>query len=347
MTKNLKKYILFGMLSLVTFLGLVFNPASLVHAEDVKFSVTPIYPSNQIDSAAGYYKLKVTPGMEEQVQLAIQNTDNKKIRLKVTPNAAITNANGSIDYSNSTKKPDRTLQYPLNKLFSGAQTVTVDANSKKVVSFSLKAPQETFSGQILGGFYVVQLDKQTSTPSQNDKAVGLTNQISYVTGIQLISSETMPAPELKLNQVRAGLRNGHTALLANLQNIEANTIGEIKVKTEVRRADQKKILFKSSNSGMSMAPNSNFDYAIGLQDQAIQAGKYHLDMTVDSNKGKWHFSKDFTITAKDAKYYNSKAVGQTNPNWLLYSLIALLILIIIGLIILLFRRRNKDNSTNN
>lgn len=337
-----KKY--FGWLAAsLIMLGLaVTMQQQTVQAEKVTYSVAPIYPENQTNSDLGYYDLKVTPGLKQEVGLAIQNDGAEPITVDVTPNTAITNDNGLIDYSQNKVDYDNTLKYPFDELMSGVQRVTVPAKGSQNVMFTLTSPTEKFTGEILGGFYITQVNKSKVDQSlQHSKGASLTNQYSYVLGVKLHQTDETVKPRLRLNDVKAGLHNDHTAILANLQNIRANSVGEMSVKSEIRKVGQKKILYHNSRKDLQMAPNSNFDYAIDLNNTPIKAGRYNIKLKVKSNKGSWILTKDFTITAKEANKYNPKAVELPQTNWWLYGLIGFLILLILILIWLLLRRKRQ------
>ncbi|USF97090.1 DUF916 and DUF3324 domain-containing protein [Latilactobacillus sakei] len=317
----------------------------VVHAEKVTYSVAPIYPENQTDKNLGYYDLRVKPGQKEEVSVVVQNTGKKDLEVDVAPNTAITNQNGVINYSQSDPKYDKTLKYPFTKLMSPAQRLKVPAESSRTATFTLNAPKATFEGTILGGFYVSQVKQdQVEQALDHKKGTSLTNRYSYILGVKLTQSDQALKPHLRLNRIKPGLLNGHTAILSNIQNTQANSVGEMQVDAKIRRAGQRKVLYHSKQTDLQMAPNSNFDYGIDLKNQPLKAGRYNIKIKVNSNKGQWLLSKDFEITQKEARKYNGKAVELPQSNWWLYVIIGVMVLLILFLLFLLWRKNKQDKT---
>lgn len=318
-----------------------------VQAEKVTYSVTPVYPDNQTDTDLGYYDLKVAPGQKQELQVRVQNSGTQPIMVDVTPTTATTNENGLIDYTGTNTKRDSSLKYSFSDMMSGAQRVKVPANGEQTVTFNLTIPTEPFKGLVLGGFYVAQAPKsQVDQALERKGGATLTNQYSYILAAKLTESDEIVHPSLRLNRVQAGLLNSHTAILANIQNIKANSVGKMKVNGEIRKVGSKKVLYQSKRSDLEMAPNSNFNYGIDLNNQPLKAGKYNIKLSITSNKGRWLFSKNFEITRQDVAKYNDKAVElPENNNWWLYVIIGIMVVIILLLIILLWRKsRNAQNQ---
>jgi len=162
----------------------------------------------------------------------------------------------------------------------------------------------------------------------------------------VLRQEDQPAvkPNLRLQTVKPGLVNSHTAILANLQNTRAESLGEMDVKAEIRKVGQSKVLYQNHKTDLQMAPNSNFNYGIDLKNKPLKAGRYQLKMTIKGNKGSWVLTKEFTITRQQANKYNDKAVELPKTNWWPYIIIGLLAVIILFLIWLLWKRRKNDED---
>lgn len=120
------------------------------------------------------------------------------------------------------------------------------------------------------------------------------------------------------------------------------------------------MLYQSRTFDMQMAPNTNFSYPISLNGEAVDPGEYVLEMDVygDANpegefvvennnseektfEHKWQFSKEFTVTAKEAKQLNDSDVTVENSSkqWVYYAIGGLLLLIILLLVIILRNRK--------
>lgn len=343
--KQFKKLWLVGLsLLAIPLMMLVAQPNS-AYAEKVNYAVTPIYPANQTDPNLGYYDLKVKPGQKQTVSIAVQNSGSKAAQVDVTPTTATTNDSGLMNYQPSDAKKDSTLKYAFSDLMSGSQRVTIPANGSQTVTFTLQAPKATFAGKISGGFYVSEVADDSVTKSLSGKGATLTNRYAYVVGV-VLRQDGQPTvkPSLRLQTVKPGLVNAHTAIIANLQNTRAESLGEMDVKAEIRKVGQSKVLYQNHQQGLQMAPNSNFNYGINLKNKPLKAGRYQLKMTIKGNKGSWVLTKEFTITRQQANKYNDKAVELPKTNWWPYIIIGLLAVIILFLIWLLWKRRKNDKD---
>lgn len=57
-----------------------------------------------------------------------------------------------------------------------------------------------------------------------------------------------------------------------------------------------------------MAPNSNFNYGIDLQQTAIQPEEYTIQLIVEADDKTYEFERNFTITTEEAANLNESAV---------------------------------------
>ncbi|MDV2575667.1 DUF916 domain-containing protein [Lactiplantibacillus plantarum] len=100
-------------------------------ADDLNYTVQADLPDNQINQKVSYFDLKVTPGQTQNLTLTIKNSDSKEHRYTVSPNLAVTNNNGIIDYSQAKAKADDSLKFNIKTALSKSQVVTVPAKSSK------------------------------------------------------------------------------------------------------------------------------------------------------------------------------------------------------------------------
>lgn len=199
--------------------------------ESMAYSVKANIPENQINKTLTYFDLKMEPGQEQEISLTVSNSSDKEASISISPNIAMTNQNGVIDYSQFKPKLDSTLEIPLNSIISGKQDVTLAPNETKQIPFTIKMPEKAFEGIILGGFYI---SKETiNNSSKEEKDVQIKNNYSYVIGIQLRESLNEVTPELKLNKIKPALLNYRTAVTANLQNTEATLIKGLNVHAKI------------------------------------------------------------------------------------------------------------------
>ena len=68
-------------------------------------------------------------------------------------------------------------------------------------------------------------------------------------------------------------------------------------------------MYSIKKENLQFAPNSNVDFPIPLEGDKLKAGTYELTLDVVSDSGKWHFTKEFTVTAEKAKALNKQDVS--------------------------------------
>lgn len=312
------------------------------------FTMDAVQPENQIGDAS-YFNFKIAPDQSQELTLRVKNLENQAIKIRISPNPAVTNANGQIDYSDHDAKRDTTAKYVITELVSSPQDVALAANETKDVKFTLTAPKEAFSGTIMGGFYAEKRSDDSADSSSNEgQMLTVKNNYSLVLGVALTENPDQNiTPKLKLNAVRAGLSNEHTAVLANLQNIEPQAFGSMTVDAKIYKKGDDNVFKETKRDNQEMAPNSNYDFAIDWQKEQLEAGEYHLSLVATSGTQEWKFERDFSIAKLEAQAVNEKAVdtSKQSSNLWLYVIIGILVLIILFLFVyLLGRKKGKQEK---
>jgi len=331
---------------LMLIMGLVFSGLTLTaQADDLNYTVQAELPKNQINNKVSYFDLKVTAGQTQDLTIRIKNNDSKEHQYTVSPNLAITNDNGIIDYSQAKAKADSSLKFNVKSALSDKQTVTVPAKTTKKVTIKLTVPAKQFNGIALGGINVIQ-KTSTNQSSSSSSGMAINNQYAYVLGVQLRETDTISVkPEMKLHTVKAQQRNYRNYVTANLQNTQPVIMHGLKIKSYVTKAGSSKKLLTTEKENMSMAPNSNFDFALGDGSKQLKAGKYTLHLTATADQGKWQFTKNFTITDKEAQTLNDTSITQKSTNYFWWFVaLGVVIIALLGAIIwlLLKNRRRQD-----
>lgn len=306
------------LLVMTLFLGIQFAPQNVQAEGGIAYSVKATIPENQINKTLTYFDLKMEPNQKQELILTVTNSSNEEVTVLISPNVAITNQNGVIDYSQKTAKRDSSLKISLEDVISKEQEVVLLPNEIKDVIFTLQMPGNSFEGMILGGFYISQ--KEEGNEEKNtDKNVQIKNNFSYVIGIKLRQNLDDVNPDLKLNQIKPDLVNYRTVVTANLQNTEATIIRELDVEAKVTKKGDSSFLRETNKSNLSMAPNSNFNFPISWDNQPLDQGEYTLQLVAKSGENEWKFSQDFVIDSNDSNSLNKEAVDleKKEPNWTL------------------------------
>lgn len=313
----------------------------VVHAATgASFTVTPQLTHNKTGADTGYFNLKLAPGQQETLTVRITNLKNKAKTLRVTPTNAWTTSGGQLSYAPSQAHDDST-QYQFTKLLTNAkpQLVKLPANSATTISYQVTMPRAAVRGQILGGLRVLDT---ASYGGGKSGGMALVNRFAMVIAVQLQNDPAKLAPQLKLRTVRAGVQDNRAAVLATVQNTQPRLFNHLKIAVEITNRRSKQVVLTRTTSNMTMAPNSHFDYAT-YSNQALAAGEYTLTMTATAQQWRWHFTRDFSVTGKQAASVNKKTHAKTAKRqtpWLqiLIGVLTALVVFLLGLLVVMRRR---------
>ncbi len=312
----------------------------------INFGVEAEIPTNQIDKKQTYFDLKMAPGKTETIYVNVSNTTSNKITVEMAINSATTNDNGVIDYSETDKKPDKSLKYNLKNLVQCDKEISLEPKESKKVPIKVTMPTTAYDGIILGGISFQQKETEVSTKEEAEKDSSMVkNRYAYVIGLKLTETTTKVTPDMKLTGIQPGQYNYANYVKVNLQNPTATMITNLKIDGKVYKENSEKVLHETKKENLSMAPNSNFNYQIDWEDQAFQAGTYRLEMTATDGEHSWKWEEKFTIDQKDAQKYNDRAVGlEKDYTWLYVLLGAIGLLLLLLLVFLLGRRSSKKKA---
>nr|WP_315528824.1 DUF916 and DUF3324 domain-containing protein [Carnobacterium maltaromaticum] len=328
----------------VCLFGLQHMPMIGEAEETMAYSVKANIPENQINKTLTYFDLKMEPSQRQELTLTVSNSSDEKATILISPNVAMTNQNGVIDYSQLKGKIDSTMKNPLTSIISKAQEVTLEAKETKEVQFTVQMPEKEFDGVILGGFYISKKEDKSKTKDK-DKDVQIKNKYSYVIGLQLRENTNEVRPVMKLNEIKPALLNYRTAVTANLHNTEATIVKELDIDAKVMKKGSTKVLHETTKKGLSMAPNSNFDFPINWDNQSLDPGTYTLQLVAQSGEEKWAFEKEFKITSKDSTNLNKEAVEleKAEPNWMfiISVVVGVTLFLIVVVIFFIYRHQKK------
>ncbi|MGG0175574.1 DUF916 and DUF3324 domain-containing protein [Gottfriedia acidiceleris] len=328
-------------------LTLSFIPLSVKAENNIDFSVKAIIPTNQIDHLKSYFDLKMSPGQKQDLKIEVFNNSKKEETIQGNITFATTNDNGLIDYSESNSKDaDESLKYPLTSLINVPQKeVVIPPGKSKVVTFSITMPKDEYKGVILGAAHFKKKIEETEKSSKSE-SINIKNEYAYVVGIKLSENTKEVEPDLHLLDIKPKLVNYRTTIAPTIQNSESTIVKDMSIDAQIFKKGSNKVLYSSKKTEMSMAPNSNFDYAIDLNNNPIEPGTYRLKMKAIIGTQVWEWDELFTI-GKEATDLNNKAVEIKNNHYWYYIGGGLLLLVgIIGLIFFLKRKKEKEQSNN-
>ena len=338
----------FSLIKSCLFIGISFiilgmnNVKVYADSSESAYSVSANLPSFQNNKKLSYFDLLLKPSQKEQVSIHIKNNSQEKATYLVDVNNAVTNSNGVIDYGQKNVKKDVSADYVLNQLVSPeTQEVILQPGEAKDIPFQIKMPKQAFTGIILGGIHITKKD----TLSKKVSGTAIRNKYAYVIGMKLETNTNKVTPDLKLLAARPGLENSYTTIFANVQNPTPTIISKVSFDATITKKGSKKVLYKSKKENMSIAPNTNFNFPIGLTKEKITPGNYTV--TIDAKEGTtnktWHLTTDFEIQAKKAEKINKKAVLE-NKGVTYLPIIIVVGLLLIGIILVLSYKLLKQKK---
>lgn len=227
----------------------------------------------------------------------------------------------------------------------GANEITLKPNETKDWAATIQMPADKYDGIILGGLHFQEKKDEDAKKKSEEKDVQIKNEYAYVFGVKLTETPTVVKPELALNSIKPTTKNYRNVVEFNLQNTKATLVGGLSVDAKIYKKGNKEVLHESKRTNLSMAPNSNFDYSVDWENQALKPGKYQLHLVAKTADDTWEWTKDFTISSDDAKKANDTALGlEKDYTWLYIAGGILLLLLIITTTYFIGRRAAKKKQ---
>lgn len=313
-------------LGLAMTIGLL-QAAQPVHAASTNFQAAAELPSNQIDKQIHYFNLLVTPGSQQDLLILIQNTDSGSHRISVSPNRAGTNGNGLIDYSKHKQAKPKSLALNIEDYLPKPKIYTVDPHSTRRIKLRLNVPNKSWSGILLGGIRVEELDPNASGQKANSR-------VAYNIAIELQTSKTLPkqTPQLQFNGVQLKERASGDSVNALLENPAPMIQSGLHVNAQIFHRNGTKVVMNRELSGITMAPNSIMTFPITQSAKMLRPGHYRLVIDGNNQSETWHFERDFTIHAtvmKTKKTNTQSAQHKIFPVWVVIGLLTIAVVLVV------------------
>ena len=361
MSNILKKVVLLLILISFSVIGIK------AHTMTADFSVSPLLPANQFKANEGFFDLLMKPGEQQEVEVRVINYSAKSLSIEIAVANATTNSNGLVEYVPNKIKPDKSLLYPLKDYVSYPAEPTIPPRSSQLVTFKVIMPSENFKGVIAGGL-TFKAKQKDETQLKLKQGEALTSQYQYNIALLLHQNKEIIPPELKLTNMQVSALDRDCVINVNLQNSAMTYLSGMNIEATIKGKTNPGLKYSLKNSGLQMAPNSNFNLPIPMIGQAggdktLQAGKYHLQLVAygkNSPEGKyeskdaqgnqakyeykWTFDRDFTVTKEEVGVLNRQAANKYQDdliNWLVFSVILFVLLPILAVMLLIWRKQGK------
>lgn len=342
-----KKGLVFKGLIFFVFCFFVFPIRS--YGEAVPLAVQPILPDNQINDTDGFFNLRMSPGEKQTIALEVTNSGDEPVTIHTEIVPAATGMTGNIVYNEENiDKIDESNKYPLTKIAEVPKDITIPAKEKTTVDVALSMPEEAFEGVLLGGIKVAVVDKNKDEDSSKEAGFSVKNTYSYVIGIQLSEQDELPKPDLKILKIYASQIAGRNTLKINLQNPTRTIMNGVSYDAMVYQKGKNEVLHQASYQNYRIAPTNNYDLPVTWDNKPFKAGTYllKLEATSKNPEDSWSFEQEFTITEKEAKELNDKAVelDEDYTVYIIIGIIAGVLLLILTIVFIVSRNKKKKQQ---
>ncbi|MFD1472720.1 DUF916 domain-containing protein [Companilactobacillus mishanensis] len=325
-------------LSLLLGLVTIFSVGNIANAaENKSYSIQAILPDTQQNKGVSYFDLHVEPGKEETLKLLIANTGKKDLTITTEINNAYTTNSGTIGYDKYNAKLYKSQNKPLSSLVEGKRKIKSEVKSgeAKEVSFKIKAPEESFSGIILGGI-TTTADVSASRSSKMD----IENQVRYVKGVVLHSdNDAEVIPEMNLLRGAPKGFNDTKGISFAFNNTAPINVNGVKMDAVIKHRGSKPIKYHAEN--LQFAPNSQFEYFIPIK--PLRPGVYSTELTITSDAGyKKTFTNKLKITQGKIEALNESTNESVSPIRWIVIIGSLLVILVVGLWFFLYFTGKKN-----
>lgn len=301
-----------------------------------EIAIAPVYPENQI-AQNGIFNLKVTPGQKETIKLKIANLSKEDQKVTIQPTTSYTADSGvlSIDRVKAPKTTTAPVKFRnIVRKADHKKTVTIPANEIVEVPFTFTTPKKPFEGVVVGGLLVKSATEENPL---THKGVSVKNKFAYTMSVVLKEEDKTSEPDLKLGEIKAGRVGTDIKVKSVYKNIKPAIISDMTVNATITTKDDGKVMGKTTETGLSMAPNSSFKFTNNWDKKTIKPGDYHYKAEVQTADGHhWTLEKDFTVDIADAVVIND----HYNP-WIKWIILAVILIILILAIWYYIHRKKK------
>ena len=301
--------------AVILFVLLVIAAAVPVAAQtNIPYTVSVIFPENQIDLAKEYFDLMMQPGQAQEITLILKNNTSAGINLEVAPQNGATSNTGNIDYTGAGTLLEETIPYRFTDICTTAQQIALGANETKMVSFVLTMPNEAFEGVVLGAFQIYEVAEETTVDTagpknaRNGGSIEIQNRFAYIVGVVLRENNAVLIPSFNLGEVTTDLWNSRFALSAQVQMPVSTIVRNYELSGEVISRKTGNVVHSFRREQFSMAPNSVFYLYENLNHNNLPAGDYTIKLTIAGEDKEWIVESNFAISAIQKYHVMSQSI---------------------------------------
>jgi len=272
------------------------------------FSVSPVFPDNQVPATAGFFDLNVTAGEQQELIITVTNTRDTDLMVEIDLTPAMTNMNGIIVYP-----PLSDLEGEIYSPFLNITTIAGNLNEVLIpagetieIPFTVNIPAQGFDGIILGGIRVLQ----GLTEEDMEGAGAIVNRFAHVIPVRLRENDNPIEVMLTFGEVNAELFDRRAQIVAEVHNPQPRLVMGAIAEARIYPLGMDEPIFASSNVSVDFAPNSTFPITfVDRGGFGVVAGDYLAIVSVEHDGQIWNFEQEFTIDPVVAEEINTGAIN--------------------------------------
>ena len=347
----------------IVFLSAVLALAFTAGAGMGGFSVEPILPENQDPDTHNLFNLWVTPGMQQEIQIAVNNHRDEPITVTMTLMTAGVARTGIFDYD-PTLPHDDSLPFKFEDIATlpaGAEDLIIPPGQRAIIPVNFAIPAEGFDGVAIGAVHVLLGITQEELDQGGDDAMFVSRFASVMPIFMQIEGRTEVEPDFDLGDVYTDVVSHRSAFVLEIHHPAGRRSIGAAVSAQIYAEGYDDPVFITQNMPVEFAPHAIFQLTMTDREaRGIAPGNYFARVSVVYGGRTWNFERNFTVTPSDAAGINQEAViiaqqggpvgGATGgglPTIAIIAIVAGLVIIILLLVLLLLKSRKGGNTANN
>lgn len=317
----------------------------------LKFNVKANIPENQHNPEVTYFDLMMSVGQTQEISVTLKNNTDEEVIILPKINAAMTNSDGVVEYSNFNNKEriyDKSLQTNIEEIVTlESDEVVLAPQEERTLKMTIQMPDEEVTGVIAGGIYL----SQKYTEEKNDKAsveegtsTNLRNLFGYQIALLLRNNDNLVTPEVVYEGAEANQLNARNAVSLKTRNSSPTYINQAVFKAKIKRAGSDETVAEVTKEKMQFAPNTIFDLYVPMQGKQYEAGDYVLTGSITSGNNEWPIKEEFTVTREQANKFNEADPDVEPEDYTMVIVLAALVAVFALAAVYLIRKNKQQKA---
>ena len=284
-------------LMMVTRLGIFAYGEELVTSNlQTSFSIRNILPENLESEDSAFFNLRIEPGQEQYIEVEIRNHTNETIHIEPSLYVAVTNQEGRVEYQWASHEFDSISFHKLEDIITVDSLIEIEPYGVVSVYPHIRMPEEGYNGVLAGALKFTRVKNEETVVGEGT----IINTYSFMTGIMLHQG-TPKEPEIIFGNMDFSFEEKEVVVVTNFQNIKKAFVGEMEIEMEIKNLETNQLVFENRQRNMSMAPISDFDYAVAIDRDVFTGSDYLVKYRVESRGITWEFQENILLIETSLK----------------------------------------------